>query len=68
MHPEAKGELIGQICQYETKLKAVNNDIFHLSCQVDKLVDNLCKINNDEYLKLIHEVQYTIGKLKGLIR
>lgn len=68
MNIETKGELIGQLCKQERTLKAVADDIFYLSCQVEKLVDNLCKVNNDEYLIMIQDVQYVVGKMKGALK
>lgn len=68
MNIESKGELIGQLCSQERRLKAVSDDLFHLSCQVEKLVDNLCKVNNDEYLRMIQDVQYVVGKMKGALK
>jgi hypothetical protein len=68
MNQEQKGELIGQLCAYEEKIKSIGDEIFALSCKSEKLVDNLCKVSNEEYLNLINDVQYIIGKMKGLLR
>jgi hypothetical protein len=68
MKQEQKGELIGQLCAYEKKIKSIDDEIFALSCKSEKLVDNLCKVSNEEYLNLIEDIQYTIGKMKGLLK
>jgi len=68
MKEEQKGEYIGQLVSYEKKLHAINDEIFGLSCKAEKLVDSLCKIDNEEYLKIIQDLQYSIGKMKGLLK
>jgi hypothetical protein len=68
MNSESKGELIGQLCKYEKQVSSVSAEIFSLSCKLDELLESLCKVDNEEYVKLIEDAQYTVGKMKGLLK
>ena len=68
MNRELMGELVGQIVSYERKIKAINEEVFLLSSDADKLIDNLCKVNNDEYLLMIEDLKWKIGKMKGILK
>jgi hypothetical protein len=67
MNKEQKGELIGKMIACEKKISLIYDEVFDLSGKVEKLVDNLCKVSNEEYRGLIEDVQYNIGKIKGLL-
>lgn len=68
MNSESKGELIGQLCAYEKQVNSVSAEVFSLSSKLDKLLESLCKVDNEQYVKLIEDAQYTVGKMKGLLR
>lgn len=68
MNEEIKGEFIGQILTLQRRLLAIDSEIMNLSITLGKLIDNLSELDDNERRKRLADLEYIIGKMKGLMK
>lgn len=68
MNEEQRGELVGTILSYEQKIKLVYDYLVGVSLFLDAVEDKLNTKDDIDIRNKFLDMQYGLGKIKGLLK